>query len=81
MHLADGAAVEYENADATDLPSFVALDIGALAVSNSLWSSARAILNDIDPTSPTAARVYDLLEPSGDPIVIGRPASRMAFGY
>lgn len=81
VHLADGAAVEHEIADAADLPSFVSLDIGALDVSNSLWSSARAILNDVDPTSASPAVVYDLLQPGGEPIVIGKPASRMAFGY
>ena len=79
-HLLDGAAVEYEVADSSAPLLSMSLDIGRLEIADMVFGSATAIVNPTDPLSADAAVVFDLLQPGREPIVIGEPASRMAFG-
>lgn len=78
--LVDGWTATNQLADTSELPVFLTLDIGAVQADANGFVSGSAIINDIDPTSAVAARVYDLGKAIGDPLVIGKPATRMAFG-
>lgn len=78
--LVDGWTATNQLADTSELPVFLTLDIGAIQADANGFVSGSAIINDIDPTSAVAARVYDLGTAIGDPLVIGKPATRMAFG-
>ncbi len=77
----DGWTLAYDVPDTSDLPLFGSLDIGSVDVDGTTVVSAGAIVNDLDPTSDRAAVVFDLTNPDNEPIVIGTPASRMAFGF
>lgn len=76
-----GVVTAYEVTDTSDLATFSSLDIGSVTIDDTNLISAGAIVNDLDPTSDRAAVVFDLTDEGGEPIVIGTPASRMAFGF
>lgn len=77
----DGWTLAYDVPDTSNLPLFGSLDIGSVDVDGTTVVSAGAIVNDLDPTSDRAAVVFDLTNPNNEPVVIGTPASRMAFGF
>ena len=76
----DGVTLAYGIADPSKLPAFGSLDIGRLADDGSGVTSGAAIVNAGDPAGEQGALVFDLGDPSNEPIVIGPVGTRMAFG-
>lgn len=77
--LGAGWTFSYNVLDVSDLPPFASLEIGAIETDPTGLLAGTAIVNETDPTSATAARVYDLMNSSNEPIVIGKAGERMAF--
>jgi hypothetical protein len=73
-----GTTVGYVVGDANSIPTFPTLEISGIDAPGGN-PVGRAIVGDSDPDAVDGARVFDLSDPSYEPIVIGKAGERMAF--